>query len=61
MTTPFNRDSKRCHRKLVARANLKADIAGRTRAEEADRESRRACWRATVVANDTKFVKSRMS
>ena len=47
----FNRDSKlcrRCHRKLVAAAKLKADLAGRTK------ELRRACWRATVAASSSK-------
>ena len=50
----FNRDSKLCrrrHRKLVATLDQSRSRWEDERAEEADRESWRACWRATVAAS----------
>ena len=50
----FNRNSKlyrRCHRKLVATLDQSRSRWEDERAEEADRENWRACWRATVAAS----------
>ena len=58
----FNRDSKlcrRCHRKLVATAKLKADLAGRTKElrkqiETAGERAGVQLWRRQEVASSSK-------
>ena len=59
----FNRDSKlcrRCHRKLVATAKLKSDLAGRTKEQlrkQIERAGERAgvqLWRRQEVASSSK-------